>query len=685
MRTPRAGEPTAPPRVTTEDGLHLHTAQLERMARTGEVRRALTLLEQNASPALFGAAMMLFGMHARAEHAEVLFRGAVGVGYKRDSIVWSAFVCALTLTIPGEPARGLDVLAEMRSLGITPQIAAVRAVSDRLVELGHLDRAMRLLRSASEDLGIDPATPHLRAAILRANLALSTSSTLSSVQRDAALASAADTCIDLAQRGVLPSVNDADAVFLAMCERHKPRDEVMAWVAQLHRAGADCSGGAWVAALDHLSEGDSLAFAASLVANAPVATGAADALVEQLIDFPQKAAEFTAQLGAEDREHVLLAVARRAAVLKLSTSWAVLREMLGSVESWTAPSSNDALAQVFVVAISAGEYVMMNKLLKGPFKDVLTGAPLCVVLRALGVAAAQQNDIESISYLVDSVDVFAPVPSELLAHASEWFASHLAYDQAYSVLVKAQRVRVPLRQIDWSSIVSSLACRGIDVRPILKRAKSTGAPYPTEVQMHGLERFPGPALEGYVRLCADNLATPRTHYWAMMAAAGCSQGYGMVRAIADRLVASGERLTAMHYDKLLSAALWSQSTDAILSTLNAMRTEKISVTPILSNQVRAFTYDVRTSNSVAIRRALTSLTEAEFTVPPTFAPVSQPPPPVRPIFDWPVAERPVTSKRRGNQVSTRNAKASSSEASSSSSSSSSASSSSSSSPKKKAR
>jgi hypothetical protein len=132
-------------------------------------------------------------------------------------------------------------------------------------------------------------------------------------------------------------------------------------------------------------------------------------------------------------------------------------------------------------------------------------------------------------------------------------------------------------------------------------------------------------------------------------------------------VASGEPLTAMHYDALLKAAVWGQNHSAVLATLRAMHAEKIAVVPALAAQVQAFVHEAPAANSSAIRRAINALEQAEFTTPPAFAVVRQPPAPQRAIFDWPVVPQSASSnkKRRGNHGFKREAPSSASASASS--------------------
>jgi hypothetical protein len=499
------------------------TAMLERLARAGNTRRALRLLDTQSSASLFATALMLFGMHAQSLDCEKLFRGATLAGHGNDSVVWSAFICAVTMSVPGPPTRGLELLNEMRTRRIAPQIAALRAVSDRLVEQGSIDAAFALLRDASARHGIDPASPHLGAAFLRAHLAVAASDSTSPADRAAALANASAVCVDLAQRGVLPSVKDADSILIAMCDARTPLDEIRAWLRKLHATGADCSGGAWLTALEILALDNPVQFTAETVAHAQVATGAADALIELLLTDRKRSAALAVQLSAHDRSRMLSAVVRRASVLRLKSSWHVVQAMFKQPHLWREPRDGDTIAQLFITAASSGEHEWVEAMLNGMFNALVLGDARCTVLRALAVAFAVANKADKcVSVLLESRPI-QPVPRALHAHICELLLAHDIKAAFAMYSLHARRMGIAQNMIDWSAIVSWNACRGHDTATLVERTVMSEAPYPADVQMHGYERFPGMALEAYVRICKHGAATPRTHYWAMMIGINCSQ------------------------------------------------------------------------------------------------------------------------------------------------------------------
>jgi hypothetical protein len=202
---------------------------------TGEARRASDAVgARRPRRRCLAPLMMLFGMHARAEHAEVLFQrrpqhrdtsairpsGPASSAPSRSTIRWRAR--RAVSSVSPRCARS----ASRRRL--PPSAPSPTASSSSAI----VHHAMRLLRSPRPRSSAStlprptcaPRSPPRQSRPLRQRARCPPS------ERDAALAAAAAICIDLAQRGALPSVNDADAVFHRDVRgAHKPRADVMAW------------------------------------------------------------------------------------------------------------------------------------------------------------------------------------------------------------------------------------------------------------------------------------------------------------------------------------------------------------------------------------------------------------------------------------------------------------------------
>jgi hypothetical protein len=148
-----------------------------------------------------------------------------------------------------------------------------------------------------------------------------------------------------------------------------------------------------------------------------------------------------------------------------------------------------------------------------------------------------------------------------LTHASEWFASHGSPTSARTRCSSGRARCVHATAIGSIGvpIVSALACRGADVRPVLERVAVDRRAVSGRRADARPRLAPGAGARG-LRAPVRRESGHAAH--TLLGDDGRRRlqptATAMVRAIADRLVASGEPLTAMHYDKLLSAAVWSQ-------------------------------------------------------------------------------------------------------------------------------